>query len=75
MDLDSFPAPSTEVTLIQTALDKAGMVPDPIDGILGPRTLGALIRWNEHTGRHPGQVVVYEIICPLIETHGAQQTQ
>ena len=75
VDLDSFPAPRAEVTLIQTALDKAGMTPGPIDGILGPRTLGALIRWDERTGRHRGQIVVYEIICPLIETHGAEQTQ
>ena len=75
VDLDSFPAPRTEVTLLQTALDKAGMTPGPIDGILGPRTLGALIRWSERTGRHQGQIVVYEIICSLIETHGAEQTQ
>ena len=47
VDLASFPAPRAEVTLIQTALDRAEMTPGPIDGILGPRTLGALIRWNE----------------------------
>ena len=74
MDLDSFPAPRAEVTLIQTALDKAGMTPGPIDGILGPRTLGALVRWNERTARHGGQIIVYEIICPLIETLGAERT-
>ena len=75
VDLDSFPAPRAEVTLIQTALDKAGMTPGPLDGILGPRTLGALIRWNELTIRHRGQIVAYEIICPLIGTHGVEQTQ
>ena len=75
VDLESFPAPEAEVTLIQTALDKAGMAPGPIDGILGPRTLGALIRWNEHSEQHRGRIVAYEIICPLIETHSAEHTQ
>ena len=75
VDLESFPAPEAEVTLIQTALDRAGMAPGPIDGILGPRTLGALIRWNEHTERHRGRIVAYEIVCPVIETHSAEQTQ
>lgn len=74
VDLDSFPTPTAEVTLIQLALDRAGMTPGPIDGILGPRTLGALIRWNERTGQHRGRIVAYEIICPLIETHSAGQT-
>ena len=74
-DLESFPAPESEVKLIQTALEKAGMTPGPIDGILGPRTLGALIRWNEYTERHRGRIVAYEIICPLIETDSAEQTQ
>ena len=75
VDLDSFPAPKVEVALIQTALDKAGMTPGPIDGVLGPRTLGALIRWNENTGRLRGRIIAYEIICPLIETHSAEQIQ
>jgi len=66
VDLDSFPSPRAEVALIQSALDEAGITPGPIDGILGPRTLGALIRWNERTGRHLGPIVVYETICPLI---------
>ena len=75
VDLESFPAPEAEVKLIQTALEKAGMTPGPIDGILGPRTLGALIRWNEYTERRRGRIVAYEIICPLIETDSAVQTQ
>ena len=75
MDLENFPEPEAEVKLIQTALEKAGMTPGVIDGILGPRTLGALIRWNEYTERHPGRIVAYEIICPLIETDNAEQTQ
>ena len=75
VDLDTFAAPRAEVTLIQTALDRAGMTPGPIDGILGPRTLGALIRWNERTSRQPGRLVAYEIICPLIEAHGAEQAR
>ena len=75
VDLESFPAPEAEVTLIQTALDKAGMAPGPIDGILGPRTLGALIRWNEHSEQHRGRIVAYEIICPLIEPHSAEHRQ
>lgn len=74
VDLDGFPAPRAEVTLIQTALDKVGMTPGPIDGILGPRTLAALMRWNERAARHGGQIVVYEVVCPLIETLGAEQT-
>ena len=75
MDLESFPAPMAEVTLIRTALDKAGLTPGPIDGILGPRTLGALVRWDERAGQRRGRIVVYEIICPLIETHGAEQAR
>ena len=75
VDLESFPAPEAEVTLIQAALDKAGMTPGPIDGILGPRTLGALIRWNEHSVLYRGRIVAYEILCPLIERHSAEQTQ
>ena len=54
------------------------MTPGPIDGILGPRTLGALTRWTERTWRakrHRGRIVSYEIHCPFIETHGAEQTQ
>ena len=73
VDLESFPAPRAEVALIQTALDKAGMTPGPIDGIFGPRTLEALIRWDERAGQRRGRIVVYEIICPLIETHGAER--
>ena len=75
VDLANFPAPQVEVVLIQTALDNAGMTPGPIDGILGPRTLGALIRWNAGTGAREGRIVVYEVICPLIETHGTERTQ
>ena len=74
VDLDNSPAPRTEIMLIQNALDKAGMTPGPIDGILGPRTLGALIRWNERMERRWGWVLVYEVICPLIETHGSVNT-
>lgn len=75
VDLTSFPAPQVEVRLIQTALDDAGMAPGPIDGILGPRTLGALLRWSERTGAREGRIVVYEVICPLIETHSPEWTR
>ena len=75
MDLAGFPAPTADVALIQTALEKAGMTPGPIDGIFGPRTLGSLLRWNARTTRHRGHIVVYEVICPLIEAHGTGRTQ
>ena len=75
VDLASFPAPQVEVRLIQAALDNAGTVPGPIDGIFGPRTLGALMRWNERIGAREGRIVVYEVICPLIETHGPERTR
>ena len=75
VDLASFPAPQVEVRLIQAALDNAGTVPGPIDGIFGPRTLGALMRWNERIGAREGRIVVYEVICPLIETHGLERTR
>ena len=75
VDLASFPAPQVEVRLIQAALDNAGTVPGPIDGIFGPRTLGALMRWNERIGARQGRIVVYEVICPLIETHGPERTR
>ena len=73
VDIDGFPAPQAEVRLIQTALEDAGMTPGPIDGILGPRTLGALIRWNQQTERHRAPVLAYETLCRLIETLGAEQ--
>lgn len=75
VDLASFPAPQVEVRLIQAALDNARMAPGPIDGILGPRTLGALIRWNASIGAREGRIVVYEVICPLIETHGLERAR
>ena len=75
VDLASFPAPQVEVRLIQAALDSAGMEPGPIDGILGPRTLGALIRWNARIGAREGRIVVYEVICPLIDTHDPERTR
>lgn len=75
VDLASFLTPQVEVRLIQAALDSAGTVPGPIDGILGPRTLGALMRWSARIGVSEGRLVVYEVICPLIETHGPEQTR
>jgi len=68
VDLDAFPAPRTEVRLIQSALDTAGMAPGPIDGVFGPRTLGALERWTGRTGRGPARILAYETLCPLIGT-------
>ena len=59
--------------MIQTALDRAGMAPGPIDGILGPRTLGALVRWSQISEWRVGRIVVYEVICPLIDLYGAEQ--
>ena len=73
VDIDGFPVPQAEVRLIQTALEDAGMTPGPIDGILGPRTLGALIRWNQQTERHRAPILAYETLCRLIETLGAEQ--
>ena len=73
IELDGFAEPSAEVTLIQTALDRAGMAPGPIDGILGPRTLGALVRWSQISEWRVGRIVVYEVICPLIDLYGAEQ--
>ena len=74
VDLEAFPAPRAEVRLIQSALDRSGMTPGPIDGIFGPRTLGALERWTERTGRGPGRILAYETLCPLIGTLGATDT-
>ena len=68
VDLDAFPAPRAEVRLIQSALERAGMAPGPIDGIFGPRTLAALERWSERTARAPGRILAYETLCPLIGT-------
>ena len=75
VDIGSFPAPQAEVKLIQSALDKAGVTPGPIDGILGPRTRDALIRWNQQTERHWAPILTYETLCPLIETRRAEQPQ
>lgn len=74
VDLERFPAPRVEVRLIQRALDGAGMQPGPIDGIFGPRTLGALERWNERAGGGPGRILTYETLCPLIGTLRALKT-
>ena len=68
VDLERFPAPRAEVRLIQRALERAGMRPGPLDGIFGPRTLGALVRWTERDGRARERIVTYETLCPLIET-------
>ena len=68
VDLEAFPAPRAEVRLIQSALERAGMAPGPIDGIFGPRTLGALERWTGRTRRGPGRILAYETLCPLIGT-------
>lgn len=75
VDLESFPAPRAEVTLIQRALDRAGMRPGPIDGVFGPRTLAALVRWNEREGHTRGRLVTYEAICPLVDTLHARTTR
>ncbi|MDE0456603.1 MAG: hypothetical protein OXI15_04860 [Chromatiales bacterium] len=74
VDLEGFPSPKAEVALIQSALDKAGMAPGPIDGIFGQRTLGALVRWAADTRRAQERIITYEIICPLIGTLGAERT-
>ena len=74
VELDAFPAPRAEVRLIQSALERAGLTPGPVDGIFGPRTLGALERWNERTGRAPGRILAYETLCPLIGTLRATDT-
>ena len=66
VDLEAFPAPRAEVRLIQSALERAGMAPGPIDGIFGPRTLAALERWTGRTARPPGRILAYETLCPLI---------
>ena len=71
VDLEAFPAPRVEVRMIQRALERSGMTPGPIDGIFGPRTLGALERWTERTGRGSGRILAYETLCPLIGTLGA----
>ena len=68
VDLERFPEPRTEVRLIQRALERAGMRPGPLDGIFGPRTLGALERWTKRDGRARERIVTYETLCPLIET-------
>ena len=68
VDLERFPAPRTEVRLIQRALERAGMRPGPLDGIFGPRTLGALVRWTGRDGRARERIVTYETLCPLIDT-------
>ncbi|MDD9984252.1 MAG: peptidoglycan-binding domain-containing protein, partial [Gammaproteobacteria bacterium] len=68
VDLEAFPAPRAEVALIQRALERSGMTPGPIDGIFGPRTLGALERWSGRTARGSGRILAYETLCPLIGT-------
>ena len=75
MEISAFPAPVAEVRLIQTALEDAGLVPGPIDGILGPRTLAALIRWNQQTQRRRTPILAYETLCQLIEAYRAEQPQ
>ena len=74
VDLERFPAPRAEVRLIQRALERAGMRPGPLDGIFGPRTLGALVRWTERDGRARERIVTYETLCPLIDTLRASWT-
>ena len=64
VDLDAFPAPRAEVRLIQSALERSGMTPGPIDGIFGPRTLAALERWTGRIGHGPGRILAYETLCP-----------
>ena len=72
VDLGAFPAPRAEVRLIQSALERSGMTPGPIDGLFGPRTLAALERWTERTARGPGRILTYETLCPLIGTLRAE---
>ena len=74
VDLERFPAPRAEIRLIQRALERAGMRPGPLDGIFGPRTLGALVRWTERDGRARERIVTYETLCPLIDTLHARRT-
>ena len=74
VDLERFPAPRDEVRLIQRALERAGMEPGPLDGIFGPRTLGALVRWAERDGRARERIVTYETLCPLIDMLRARRT-
>ena len=74
VDLERFPAPRAEVRLIQRALERAGMRPGPLDGIFGPRTLGALVRWTGRDGRAPERILTYETLCPLIDTLRARRT-
>ena len=74
VDLERFPAPRVEVRLIQRALERAGMRPGPLDGIFGPRTLAALVRWIGRDGRDRERIVTYEILCPLIDTLHARTT-
>ena len=50
------------------------MRPGPLDGIFGPRTLGALVRWTERDGRARERIVTYETLCPLINTLHARRT-
>ena len=73
VEIDGFPVPQAEVRLIQTALEDAGVAPGPIDGIFGPRTLAALIRWNQQSEGHRAPILAYETLCRLIETPGAEQ--
>lgn len=75
VEIAGFPAPEAEVRLIQTALENAGVSPGPIDGILGPRTLAALIRWNQQTQRRRAPILAYETLCQLIEADRAEQSQ
>ena len=74
VDLERFPTPRAEVRLIQRALERAGMRPGPLDGIFGPRTLGALVRWTGRGGRARERIVTYETLCPLINTLRARRT-
>lgn len=72
VEIDGFPVPQAEVRLVQTALEDAGMAPGPIDGIFGPRTLAALIRWNQQSEGHRAPILAYETLCRLIEGHRAK---
>ena len=40
----------------------------PIDGIFGPRTLGALERWTGRSARGATRLLSCETLCPLIAT-------
>jgi|GEM_PF-1817470 len=47
---------------LQTALDKLGFEPGPIDGVMGPKTRSALASWRSAQGRQGGGPVTLETL-------------